>query len=105
MLGSPNAGRDAPAPRTSDKVMRAARCPGWLAKIDGCKAIWKSHASDMAARRVWKPQYQNTLARYCVMQAQYQTDPTGFSAARIAAMLRLETALKLTPESEARRLV
>jgi hypothetical protein len=57
----------------------------------------------MAERKAWQAHYENTLARYCVDLTEYQSDPAGTSAAKKAALTRLEGALKLTPESNQRR--
>lgn len=85
--------------RVSAPRMAVPRCPQWVSKTPGARAIWRRHARFMAASRTWRPHLEFMLGRLCVLTATDQTDPNKLCAADRAGMLRMETALQLTPEA------
>ena len=71
--------------------------PEWLA--DDASTIYSVLAAEMKGAGYWSPRFEDALALYSSLAAEYRSNPKGCSAAKVTQMRLLLSELGLTPQS------
>ena len=78
--------------------------PEHVETYPGASKIWNEVREAMIGANVYSTADANKLARYCILEACFRTDPVGFTEkpSRLTQLRLLENDLYLSPESRAK---
>ncbi len=76
---------------------KAPRSPRWLPE-DAAK-LWRRTSRTMIDVGIWHPVFSDTLASYCVLEAQFRADIEGFPATKMVQKRLLAADLGLNPSN------
>ena len=91
----PNIGqRQMPGEKT---ITRAPTAPKWLSPE--AQKVWKRAIRQMIDAATWNPVFESHLSVYCVLLAEFESDPAAFKATKLTTLRLYAGDLGLSPST------